>query len=149
MKSKAQISIEYLILIAAVLAITAIVVAMVTTVFKGQQSDIQYQMCRQAAASCALSLKTSSDAACSSCADQCMDVRDGTDIISGEPIEDACEDPTSACGICKQGWADQIDISKKKTPSTGGSSSGGGGSSDFWSDLFGGSNKNPPAVPGA
>jgi len=149
-KSKAQISIEYLILIAAVLAITAIVVAMVTNVFSGQQSDVQYQMCRQAAASCALSLKTNSQAECSSCADQCMDVRDRTDIISRDDIDVACKKTDSACGMCKQGWANEIDVSKKKVVTQQQTQTGGEQQSQgFWEDLFGSADGDigpPPAL---
>jgi len=152
-KSKAQISIEYLILIAAVLAITALVVAMVTSVFKGQQSDLQYQMCRQASASCALALKQSPDAECASCYDQCMDVRDRTDIMSGEEIERACKNPDSACGMCKRGWASGILMPAGGVPSAPSGptdweepadTGGGGGIFDI---ITGGGDMAPPPIP--
>jgi len=69
-QNKGQGSLEYLIIIAAVLAIAAIVVLFLTGAFKSSGGDVA--ACKAAAASCANDLATSNNQApCAYCDTQC------------------------------------------------------------------------------
>lgn len=77
MMQKGQGSLEYLIIIAAVLAIAAIVVLFLTGAFQGISSDVT--ACKSAAARCATEQVTSAGATCSYCLAECTDA-------AGNPI---------------------------------------------------------------
>jgi len=80
---KAQGSLEYLIIIAAVLAIAAIVVLFMTGAFKSSRTSADVSACKQAASDCAQTIATS-----------------GLTNCSGTNICDACpNDTTGASGI--------------------------------------------------
>jgi len=76
MKLKGQGSLEYLIIIAAVLAIAAIVVLFLTGAFTGASSTGDISNCKTAAAQCATEIATSASQVCSAlqgstCYDAC------------------------------------------------------------------------------
>ncbi len=69
---KGQGSLEYLIIVAAVLAIAAIVVLFLTGAFQSQQTSASIAACKTAAGSCANDLATSAgQAKCGSCDTSC------------------------------------------------------------------------------
>lgn len=69
--TKGQGALEYLIIIAAVLAIAAIVVLFITNAF--QSTNTSLSECKTAAAKCATELATSEGASCPYCATDCAD----------------------------------------------------------------------------
>jgi uncharacterized protein (UPF0333 family) len=88
---KAQGALEYLIIIAAVLAIAAIVVLFLTGAFKGASSTGDVSKCKGAASQCATEIVTSTGATCSYCDTECA----GTGMVSTDPTYataiDACK----------------------------------------------------------
>ncbi|MEM0372334.1 MAG: class III signal peptide-containing protein [archaeon] len=74
MKMKGQGSLEYLIIIAAVLAIAAIVVLFLTGAFTGARVTGDASKCKTAASQCATELATSTGATCSYCEGVCEGV---------------------------------------------------------------------------
>jgi|GEM_PF-4674972 len=108
-KSNAQGSLEYLIIIAAVLAISAVVVYFITGSLGVQKSKISIGQCKQAAADCKMNRLASNDP-CVFCEDACIGL-DGKDLMTGVT---GC-DSNGACGFCKQGEPEKIyEISHKK-----------------------------------
>lgn len=104
---KAQGALEYLIIIAAVLAIAAIVVLFITGAFSGASGGGDIAKCRLAAATCSQNIATGIYAdgnACeTSCEDACQDAS-GRDVMDGTAI--ACDyggTSTEACGYCVAG----------------------------------------------
>ncbi len=96
-EKKGQAALEYLIIIAAVIAVAAIVVLFVTGSFGTQKEKVSFAQCKQAASDCMASRLVSSSDPCVSCEDAC--VSNGKDIMTGVS---GC-DPNGACGLCKQG----------------------------------------------
>ena len=77
---KGQGSLEYLIIIAAVLAIAAIVVLFLTGAFSSSQTDVTE--CKQSAARCATELATSTGASCGYCVASCVDAANNSVGVS-------------------------------------------------------------------
>lgn len=105
---KAQTTLEYLILIAAVVAVAAIVLMFGFSIFGGQSDTVVIANCRNAADSCKLNLQLYSGTYnCSSlCTSNCLS-RDGKDVLIKKVTN--CEPATvelfdgSACGYCMVG----------------------------------------------
>jgi len=82
---KAQGALEYLIIIAAVLAIAAIVVLFLTGAFKSPLNSAQYTACKNAASACAMKKSTGS-AGTSACVADCITAcrtTAGKDVVAG------------------------------------------------------------------
>jgi len=105
---KAQGALEYLIIIAAVLGISAVVVLFVTGVFTGSIGGADISKCRVAAANCQRDLTLGLGTSCTQCDAACVDAS-GKDLISKTP---GCGD---ACLQCKKG----VTIGAGSTPVTG------------------------------
>ena len=99
--SEGQGALEYLIIIAAVLAIAAIVVLFITGAFKGQSDAAKVAACKGAASRCSVDLATSAAAACSYCVDDCTDI--GIVAAASE-----CSTYSDTVAACKAGAADCI-----------------------------------------
>lgn len=99
--SKGQGALEYLIIIAAVLAIAAIVVLFITGAFKGQSEAAKVAACKAASSRCAVDLATSAGAACSYCVDDCTDI--GVVATASE-----CSAYSDTVAACKSGASDCI-----------------------------------------
>jgi len=80
---KAQGALEYLIIIAAVLGVSAIVVLFVSSVFSSQKSPISIAACKKAASECALYTATGVRTTCPDCLIACVDPTTGQDIFPG------------------------------------------------------------------
>jgi len=93
--AKAQGSLEYLIIIAVVLAVTAIVTLIAVNSFGSQQNRYFYTSCANAAAVCKTSLSANPSAQCSACDTSCV-FSNGTEIFP------------RAITCCKQGKSDMI-----------------------------------------
>ena len=89
MKMKAQGSLEYLIIVAAVLAIGAIVILFLTGVFGAGKSSADLTLCKDAAAKCGIERATSSNPPCEYC-------------------NKACSALPTKIMTCKEGKADEI-----------------------------------------
>lgn len=100
---KGQGSLEYLIIIAAVLSISAIIVLFLTGFFQGQSEAAMFAQCKQAATSCRSAKLLTPNDPCTICEDQCVDFH-GNDLIAGIPT---CVEG-SACWFCKQGRPGEI-----------------------------------------
>lgn len=108
---KAQGSLEYLIIVAAVLAIAAVVVLFLSGAFKGTNTGTT--ACKNAASQCAISLQTTTGY---SCTNSCVSACTGTnnlDVMSGDAITVAtCTDATNntakGCGYCVVGASQLI-----------------------------------------
>ena len=109
MKMKGQGSLEYLIIIAAVLAIAAIVVLFLTGAFTGASSTGDLSLCKDAASKCATELATSASITCegSIClackdtfavvdADECK-ILDGVNLRLFVNAEEACRHGRPDC----------------------------------------------------
>jgi hypothetical protein len=92
---KAQGSLEYLIIIASVLAIAAIVVLFLTNALNIQAQASGIGNCKEAASRCKTELVTSTDPKCPYCYDYCV-TKAGTEIFPG------------AYNLCLTGHAEQI-----------------------------------------
>jgi len=107
---KAQGAIEYLIIIAAVLAIAAVAVIFMSGVFGTSGKSANIALCRQAAASCDNMLATGVSKSCPECEESCINPITRRDVIGG----------TIECGVgclfCKQGKA--FDVTGQSTTST-------------------------------
>jgi len=79
--AKAQGSLEYLIIISAVLAIAAIVVLYLTGVFGGQVSTVSIGSCKQATVDCKASRMISPNDPCLACNSSCKDLTTGKEIF--------------------------------------------------------------------
>lgn len=111
---KGQGSLEYLIIIAAVLAIAAVVILYLSGILTGTPAS--FAECRLKAAECA-SMQVAGDFNCyDTCAGGCTD-NNGVDIKTGEAAAVACVsghiDPAtlelSACGLCMDGTVTGIE----------------------------------------
>ncbi len=89
---KGQGALEYLIIIAAVLAIAAIVVLFLSGAFKSASTGGDVGKCKQAASQCATELATSSGATCSYCDEACSGTGlTTTDTATYPTAVDACK----------------------------------------------------------
>jgi hypothetical protein len=97
---KAQGALEYLIIIAAVLAIAAIVVLFLTGAFKGSVGAGNTGECKTAAASCGLTIVGGgTPASCqSACMTACKDTL-GNDVLNTTALVIAANCPASGFGI--------------------------------------------------
>ncbi|GEM_PF-2474755 len=93
---KGQGSLEYLIIIAAVLLVSGIVVLVVTGSFGVQQNNVVYNACKQAAKECSLALSVDQAAKCDFCDSSCTDPTTNKEAF------------TNAISWCKQGRQDCI-----------------------------------------
>ena len=111
---KAQGALEYLIIIAAVLAIAAIVVLFITGAFGGAIGGGDIAKCRMAAATCDQNLETGVYATGEACEDACKDACQdsaGNDVMSDPAAAIVCDydgTSTTACGFCIAGVAASI-----------------------------------------
>jgi len=80
--SSAQGSLEYLIIIAVVLAVSAIVIMYTTGIIGGQKSSVSVSSCKQAAANCQASRFLSPNDPCLACDTACKDST-GVEIFNG------------------------------------------------------------------
>jgi hypothetical protein len=107
---RGQGALEYLIIIAAVLGISAIVVLFVSGTFSIGSTSANAALCKQATASCNNKLVTGISASCPECEEACIDQITRKDIIGG----------TIECGVgclsCKKGKF--YDITRGETTST-------------------------------
>jgi len=92
---KAQGSLEYLVLIAVVLAIISVVTMIAVGYIGSQQGKYSYNTCKNAAANCKAALAANSNDKCSYCDTECKNP-DGTDIS------------TKASTCCKMGKPDSV-----------------------------------------
>lgn len=90
-ESRGQGALEYLIIVAAVLAIAAIVVLFLTGAFRGTSAGATVADCKTAAAQCATDLATTTGAACPYCDERCADVGASTDTSLYPTTVDACK----------------------------------------------------------
>lgn len=98
-KRRAQGSLEYLIITAAVLAISAVVVLFLTGAFSSIKADTS--ACKQAAATCKNKMATTINPPCSDCETACKD-------SSGKDVMSKTMGCGGACILCKQGAATKI-----------------------------------------
>lgn len=103
-----QGALEYLIIIAAVLGISAVVVVFVTGAFTGSSGGADVSKCRLAAANCQKDMATGLSTSCTQCTGACID-SGGKDVIDGTVGEGY------ACVKCKQGNAAAIQKGVKLT----------------------------------
>ncbi len=101
-ETKAQGSLEYLIIVAAVLMISAIVVYFVVGSSGKSISSANFAECKKAAGQCKTNLIFSPDDPCIDCESAC--VVNGKDIMT---LAEGC-DVNGACGLCKQGEPESI-----------------------------------------
>ena len=105
-----QGAIEYLVIIAAVFGIAALVVLFLTGVISSAASTASTALCKEAAASCSQRLYLGFTGECVGCETACIDPRTRKDVIGG----------TLECGVgclfCKQG--EYYDIIRDVTTST-------------------------------
>jgi hypothetical protein len=99
-----QGSLEYLVIIAVILAISSIVVLYASGVIGTQKSAVSVSFCKQTAEKCELSKMTSPDDPCNACIDACANA-----------TANPCSQPEAAQGVshgaigcCKKGKSDQI-----------------------------------------
>lgn len=71
-KSKAQSSLEYLVLTAAILVLATVTVSLVTQ-SAGTKTTVEYTYCQAAAKQCAFSLQLDPSYECTACDKQCVD----------------------------------------------------------------------------
>lgn len=93
---KGQGALEYLIIIAAVLGISAVVVLFVSGAFTGATGGADISKCRLAAANCQKDMALGVSTSCNYCEEACRD-SSGKDVLDGVP---GCG---LACQQCKQG----------------------------------------------
>lgn len=79
MDQKGQGALEYLIILAAVIAVAAVVVIFITGAFGGQREEASLARCRKTAAECESQLMIAPDATCEGCVDACQ--IEGEDIV--------------------------------------------------------------------
>jgi WD40 repeat protein len=99
---KGQTGIEYLIIIALVMAVSATAVLWVTGAFGGQKSALSLSQCKEAATRCKSSHIMTPMDPCTFCEKQCIDPTTGIDIMGDEA------GPGAAVEACKLGRADLI-----------------------------------------
>jgi len=105
-KNRAQGSLEYLIIVAAVLAVSAVVVVFVSGMFGSVKPDVS--KCKSAATMCANKMITTQNPSCSECDVACVD-SSGKDVMSGTPGGGL------ACYYCKHGKPTQISQNPDKS----------------------------------
>ncbi len=93
---RAQGALEYLIIIAAVLGISAVTVMFITGTFSSTASGADISSCRLAAANCQKDLSLGVSTSCNYCTKACTDAS-GSDVMDGSPGEGL------ACELCKSG----------------------------------------------
>ena len=93
--AKAQGALEYLTIVAVVIAIVAVVTLLVTNYFKSQNDQYFYASCREAASTCKMTLSASPSDPCAVCDSSCT-FNDGTEIFNG------------AINCCKHGKPSEI-----------------------------------------
>lgn len=91
---KAQGALEYLVIVAAVLGIAAVIVAVISGMFASQKRRASLSECKSAASQCAEEMVTATNPPCNYCEDACK----GVDVAGN----------TSAVDICKAGNTTQI-----------------------------------------
>ncbi len=101
MSYRAQGALEYLIIIAAVLAISSIVIFFLTGTFGGQKEQATLNDCKQAASNCKVKHMNTMNPNCPECEEACVD------SVSGEPIA------PDAVQLCKEGEPAEIKLPKK------------------------------------
>ncbi len=79
----AQSSLEYLVIIAAVLGLAAAVVMILSSSFSTGANSASYNACKEAAAQCAVSRHVSIKDPCQSCVQACSDQRTGQELFIG------------------------------------------------------------------
>jgi len=84
--ARAQGSLEYLIILAAVLAIAAVTVLFLTGVTKGQSSTVSVATCKQASDICKLSQLSSPNDPCLACNAACVNQVTGKEIFNGATL---------------------------------------------------------------
>jgi len=104
--TRGQGSLEYLIMIAVIIAITTVVTLIAVTYLGNQQGTYSLNNCKSAAAACKASLSANPLDKCSSCDTSCI-AGDGTEIS------------TSAVKCCKMGKSDSIYAGATGTECTG------------------------------
>jgi hypothetical protein len=92
---KGQGALEYLIIVAAVLAIASVVVLFLTGAFGGAGTGASLSRCKQAAADCAIRWTTTVNPLCAECETACKDIR-GIEVKPG------------AVQLCKQGEVTKV-----------------------------------------
>lgn len=100
---KGQGALEYLIIITAVLAISAVIVLFLTGALGGQSNSAQFSACKNAAVACKNSKLLSPNDPCFICDTSCVDLQ-GNDLITGTKTFEA----GSAVAYCKAGQPEQI-----------------------------------------
>jgi len=80
---KAQGSLEYMVIIAVVLAIAGITTLYMSGLLKGQSSQVSVATCKQASETCALSKMSSPNDPCLSCNNACISQTNGKEIFIG------------------------------------------------------------------
>lgn len=80
---KAQGALEYLIIIAAVLVISGVVVLLVSGSIGGQKTSFLYNSCRQAATECRITKLADPNIVCEACVDACTDPTSDKEIFPG------------------------------------------------------------------
>lgn len=89
--SEGQGALEYLIIVAAVLAIAAIVVLFLTGAFRGTKAGASVSECKAAASQCATDLATTTGATCDYCVEKCEGVGVSTDTSKYADTVAACK----------------------------------------------------------
>lgn len=89
---KAQGSLEYLIIVAAVLAVAAIVVLFLTGSFGVTKAGASVSECKAAASQCSVDIATTTGAICDYCEEKCTDVGMSTDTSKYADSVEACKD---------------------------------------------------------
>ena len=94
--SSAQSALEYMVIIAAVLGISAVVVMILSSSFNAGANSAAYNACKEAAAQCKVSRYVAINDPCLSCIQACSDPKNGKELFTG------------AVTCCKQGKPDGI-----------------------------------------
>jgi len=101
---KAQGSLEYMVIIAVVLAIAGITVLYMSGVLSSQSSQVSATACRQASQACKLSQMSSPNDPCLSCATACISQTTGREVFNGatyccnHTLEDFIYPGSPGCG---------------------------------------------------
>jgi len=101
---RAQGALEYLIIIAAVLGISAVVVLFVTSVFTGSTPAASISLCRLAASNCGIKMATGVSTSCPECSKSCVDPKNNQEIFIGAKM------------LCEQGKTSEIAAEGSYTP---------------------------------
>ena len=101
---RAQGSLEYMVIIAVVLGIAAIVILYASGIIGTQKTSVFIGVCKQAAEKCKLSKMTAPADPCTSCISACAN----TTVNSCSQPEATKGVSKGAIGCCKKGLSDQI-----------------------------------------